>query len=91
MVNGFIIVEILMSNEEIKLDLEDDQIRDVSAEILDHMMYPRNYGEMKEAQGVGMGVDIKTGEFAMVYIHVVDDILNAKREFMVKTLSLPPV
>jgi nitrogen fixation NifU-like protein len=40
-------------------------------------MYPRNYGEMKEAQGVGMGVDIKTGEFAMVYIHIVDDVLNA--------------
>ncbi len=62
-------------NEEIKL--EDEQIRDVSAEVLDHMMYPRNYGEMKEAQGIGMGVDIKTGEFAMVYVHVVDDILNA--------------
>ncbi len=65
-----------MANEN-NLDLKDDQIRDVSAEVLDHMMYPRNYGEMKEAQGVGMGVDIKTGEFAMVYIHVVDGILNA--------------
>jgi len=64
-------------DKDINLDLEDKEIRDVSAEVLDHMMYPRNYGEMKEAQGVGMGVDKKTGEFAMIYIHIVGDILNA--------------
>ena len=62
---------------KIKIELEDEQIRDVSEEILDHMMYPRNYGEMEEAQGVGMGADTKTAEFAMVYIHTVDGILNA--------------
>jgi NifU-like protein involved in Fe-S cluster formation len=40
-------------------------------------MHPRNYGEMKNAQGVGMGVDIKTGEFAIVYIDVTkENILN---------------
>jgi nitrogen fixation NifU-like protein len=59
------------------IKLKDEEIRDVSNEVLDHMMYPRNYGTMDEAQGVGMGVDPKTGEFAMVYIHIVDDILNA--------------
>ena len=58
-------------------NLNDHQIPEVSAEILDHMMNPKNYGEMKEAQGIGMGVDIKTGEFAMVYIKVVDDILDS--------------
>ena len=56
--------------------MNDEQIQDVSAEILDHMMHPRNYGELKEANGVGMGVDIKTGEFAIVYIYLVDDILD---------------
>ena len=56
--------------------MNDEQIQDVSAEILDHMMHPRNYGELKEAHGVGMGVDIKTGEFAIVYIYLVDDILD---------------
>jgi nitrogen fixation NifU-like protein len=56
--------------------VNDEQIQDVSAEILDHMMHPRNYGELKEANGVGMGVDIKTGEFAIVYIYLVDDILD---------------
>ena len=56
--------------------MNDEKIQDVSAEILDHMMHPRNYGELKEANGVGMGVDIKTGEFAIVYIYLVDDILD---------------
>lgn len=56
--------------------MNDEQIKDVSAEILDHMMHPRNYGELKEAHGVGMGVDSKTGEFAIVYIYLVDDILD---------------
>ncbi len=58
-------------------NLNEFQIPEVSAEILDHMMNPKNYGEMQEAQGIGMGVDIKTGEFAMVYIKVEDDILDA--------------
>jgi nitrogen fixation NifU-like protein len=65
-----------VNNKQNKLDLNDEQIQDVSAEILDHMMHPRNYGELKEAHGVGMGVDTKTGEFAIVYIYLVDDILN---------------
>ncbi|MCK5111428.1 MAG: iron-sulfur cluster assembly scaffold protein [Arcobacteraceae bacterium] len=66
-----------MAKKEIKTDLKDEEIRDISEEVLDHMMYPRNYGEMAEAQGVGMGADTKTAEFAMVYIHTVDGILNA--------------
>ena len=77
MVNGFTIVENLMGKKENQLELEDEVIRDVSEEVLDHMMYPRNYGEMEEAQGIGMGADTKTAEFAMVYIHTVDGILNA--------------
>jgi len=60
-----------------QLQMRDEDIRDVSEEVLDHMMYPRNYGVMDEAQGVGMGVDKNNGEFAMVYIHLVGDILNA--------------
>ncbi len=65
-----------MSSEK-NLDTENSQIKDVSAEVLEHMMHPRNYGEMKDAQGVGMGVDMKTGEFAIIYIHIVDDKINA--------------
>ena len=58
------------------LDLNDDQIQDVSAEILDHMMHPRNYGKLEEAQGVGMGVDKKTGEFVIVYINIHDNNIS---------------
>ena len=60
-----------------KINLNDEDVKGIADEVLDHMMYPRNYGVMNEPQGIGMGVDPKTGEFAMVYIHVVDDILNA--------------
>ena len=54
-------------------NLNDSQIRDVGAEILEHMMHPKNYGELIDAQGVGMGVDMKTGEFAIVYINIEDE------------------
>ncbi|MBL6970188.1 MAG: iron-sulfur cluster assembly scaffold protein [Campylobacterales bacterium] len=63
-------------NKENKSGLDDNQIKDVSAEILDHMMYPRNYGKLEEAQGVGMCVDKKTGEFVMLYINIHNDIVN---------------
>jgi len=56
-------------------NLNEHQIPQVSSEILDHMMNPKNYGEMKESDGIGMGVDIKNGEFAMVYIKVENEIL----------------
>lgn len=64
-----------MNNSE-KLNMNDDQIQDVSAEILDHMMHPRNYGKLEEAQGVGMGVDKKTGEFVIVYINIHDEVIT---------------
>ena len=56
--------------------LDDNEIKDVSAEILDHMMYPRNYGKMEEAQGIGMCIDKKTGEFVIVYINIYNDKIN---------------
>ena len=63
-------------NKEKKINLDDNQIKDVSAEILDHMMYPRNYGKLAEAQGIGMCVDQQTGEFVIVYINIYDNIIN---------------
>lgn len=66
-----------MKNELTKEQIEQDpEIARVSAEVLDHMMNPRNYGKMEDADGIGMGVDKKTGEFAMVYIKVEDEILS---------------
>ena len=66
-----------MKNELTKEQLEQDpEIARVSAEVLEHMMNPKNYGKMENADGIGMGVDKKTGEFAMVYIKVDDEILS---------------
>jgi len=66
-----------MKNELTKEQLEQNpEIARVSAEVLEHMMNPKNYGKMEDANGIGMGVDQKTGEFAMVYIKVDDEILS---------------
>lgn len=65
-----------MKNETKEQIEQDPEIARVSAEVLDHMMNPRNYGKMEDADGIGMGVDKKTGEFAMVYIKVEDEILS---------------
>ena len=66
-----------MKNQTVKQQLEQDpQIARVSAEVLEHMMNPRNYGKMENSDGIGMGVDKKTGEFAMVYIKVDDGNLS---------------
>jgi len=55
---------------------ENPDIGRISAEVLEHMMHPKNYGVMEDNDGIGMGVDQKTGEFAMVYIKLNDEILE---------------
>ena len=52
------------------------EVASISAEVLDHMMNPRNYGVMEDNDGVGMGADTKTAEFAMVYIKLHGEILE---------------
>jgi nitrogen fixation NifU-like protein len=54
-------------------NLSEEQIRDVNAEVLEHMMNPQNYGEIQNASGVGMGIDPATHEFAIIYIDVEND------------------
>lgn len=54
-------------------DLNEDQIQDVTAEILEHMMAPKNYGQMENPTCTGMGVDTKTGEFALIYLQLDDE------------------
>ena len=60
-----------MENTE-QSQINEEERNRVTAEVLDHMMNPRNYGKMEGADGIGMGVDKKTGEFAMMYIKVED-------------------
>lgn len=54
-------------------DLNEHQIQDVTAEILEHMMAPKNYGQMENPTCTGMGVDTKTGEFALIYLQLDDE------------------
>lgn len=56
--------------------LSEHETNKITAEVMEHMMNPKNYGKMENADGVGMGVDKKTGEFAMMYIKVNDGILE---------------
>jgi len=51
-------------------ELNEDQIRDVNAEVLEHMMNPKNYGVIEDASCVGMGLDPDTGEFAVMYLDI---------------------
>jgi len=61
------------NQEELKQNPELDKI---SAEVLDHMMNPRNYGEMAHPSGVGQAASPKSNEFANVYIKVENDTLT---------------
>lgn len=54
----------------------DQEINKISAEVLEHMMNPKNYGVMEDNDGIGKAEDSKTGEFAMVYIKLDGDILK---------------
>ncbi len=54
-------------------DFNQDEIRDITAEVLEHMMSPKNYGKIEDASGVGMGIDSATNEFALIYLDVDND------------------
>lgn len=45
---------------------------ELSQEILEHLMHPKNYGQIDPHNGVGMGYDAKTSEFVIIYLHVTD-------------------
>ena len=47
-----------------------DELEQINAEIFSHMTNPRNYGEMKDADGVGKSLNEKTEEFLIVFIKV---------------------
>lgn len=47
-----------------------EQLSRINAEVLEHMMNPRNYGKMEDANAIGMATDEKTAEFTIIYIKV---------------------
>jgi len=42
----------------------------MSAEALEHLMYPKNYGKLDDADGVGVALDEKTGEYVIFYTNL---------------------
>jgi nitrogen fixation protein NifU and related proteins len=55
---------------------EDYSPKELNDEIIDHLMHPKNYGQIEPSNGVGMGFDPKTQEFVIFYLHVKDDTLE---------------
>jgi len=47
-----------------------EEIENINAEIFSHMANPRNYGEMKDANGVGKCLNEITEEFLMVFVKI---------------------
>lgn len=52
----------------------------MSPEILEHLMNPKNYGKLEEANGVGVAVDEKTKEY-VIFSTLLDDKLIKNVKF----------
>jgi len=48
----------------------------MNPEILEHLMYPKNYGKIDDADGVGVALDEKTKEYVIFYIQLDGNILK---------------
>jgi len=56
-----------------KLKQNNEKSDRINAEILSHMDNPRNYGEMKDSDGIGKCLNEITSEFMIVFIKVNDE------------------
>ncbi|RLA72224.1 MAG: iron-sulfur cluster assembly scaffold protein [Epsilonproteobacteria bacterium] len=48
----------------------------VNPETLSHIMEPRNYGKLEDANGVGVALDEKTKEYVIFYIQLDKDMVK---------------
>ena len=51
----------------------------MSAETLEHLMDPKNYGKLDNSNGIGVAHDEKTGEYVIFYVLREDDIIKDAR------------
>ena len=51
----------------------------VSAEALEHLMNPKNYGKLEEASCIGVALDEKTKEYVIFYTLLEDDSIKDVR------------
>ena len=61
-----------MTNDEIKQHVTPE----VTNEILDHMMNPRNYGNLQDLNCAGVAYDDETDEFVSMYMVINNDIIE---------------
>ena len=48
----------------------------MSPEALEHLMYPKNYGKIDDADGIGVALDEKTQEYVIFYTNLNGKILT---------------
>ena len=48
----------------------------MNSEVLEHLMNPKNYGKLDDADGVGVALDEKTKEYVIFYIKLDGDIIK---------------
>ena len=48
----------------------------MNSETLEHLMNPKNYGKLDEANGVGVALDDKTKEYVIFYTLLKDDLVK---------------
>lgn len=51
----------------------------INKEVLEHLMYPKNYGKLEDPSGVGVALDEKTNEYVIFYILLEDALLKELR------------
>ncbi len=48
----------------------------MNPETLEHLMYPKNYGKIEDADGVGIALDEKTNEYVIFYTNLDNDTVK---------------
>ena len=51
----------------------------LNPEVLEHLMDPKNYGKLDDADGVGVGLDEKTQEYVIFYTKLDGDMITDVR------------
>ena len=49
---------------------------ELSQEIIEHLMHPKNYGKLDDATGVGVGHDDVSGEYVIFYVHIDGQLIH---------------
>jgi len=55
---------------------EHPELNKMSAEVMEHMINPKNYGKLPYANGIGQAVILKYEQFVVVYVSVENEIIE---------------